>query len=198
MRIHNQQRGFTLIELMVTIAIFAIVASQAVPSFFNLLKNNTLSTNSLSFLGDLRYTRNEARTRQNRVTICVSNANYSNCDNNGDWKDGWIIFVDNDITGDIVALSAGDELLRVGNGLTDVEMTLKPTDDMAYHVSYTRSGVTDPIDNAGIGNGSFVLCDTRQFEDDGAYVRAIVINRVGRVNSFAGTDQRFPAPKSCI
>ncbi|MCT8124501.1 GspH/FimT family pseudopilin [Alishewanella sp. BS5-314] len=65
--------GFTLIEVMVTVAVLAIVITVAVPSFGNLLAANRLTGQSNEILGALALARNEAIKQNQDIVFCHSN-----------------------------------------------------------------------------------------------------------------------------
>ncbi|WP_325436701.1 GspH/FimT family pseudopilin [Pseudomonas nitroreducens] len=70
--------GFTLIELMVTIVLVAILAGVALPNFTLLIRNNRVLSLSEEFYGMLQYARTEAVTRGQAVTLTVSAADQWN------------------------------------------------------------------------------------------------------------------------
>ena len=95
----KNQVGLTLIELLVTIAIVAILASLAVPSFTQMIANNALSSQLNSFNTDTRFARSEAVKRGIDVVLCTSTnpmVASPTCSGLGDWKTGWIVFVNTD------------------------------------------------------------------------------------------------------
>ena len=94
----KQARGYTLIELMVTVTIVAILAALAAPSFVRLIADNALSTQVNSLLADLRFARSEAIKRGINITLCPSSTSQDATATCGgsDWKAGWIAFIDND------------------------------------------------------------------------------------------------------
>jgi len=101
-------RGFTLVELMITISIASILLAVAVPGYQSLMKGSHLATQANQFMTALHYARSEAVKRGMRVTICKS-ADGATC--NGDnWQDGWLIFSDAGTAGSV---DSGDEILRV-------------------------------------------------------------------------------------
>jgi type IV fimbrial biogenesis protein FimT len=106
-------RGFTIVELLITIAIVAILASLAGPSFSLLLERNRISTITNQFTGALTYARNEAVTRNRRVVVCkVADATLAlpQCQAGSAWDNGWIVFIDDNGNSQ---LDANEMLLRV-------------------------------------------------------------------------------------
>jgi len=85
-------RGFTLIELMVTLAVLAILTMIALPSFRDTIRRNRVNSASNALLADLNYARTEAIDRGQVVTMCPS-SNASSCTSGGtSWGAGWMTY----------------------------------------------------------------------------------------------------------
>ena len=85
---HLSARGFTLIELMITLTIAAALAAVAVPSVQSFLRNNELSAASTALLTGINTARSEAmKSGRSAMVVPVNNGS--------DWSQGWVVFVDN-------------------------------------------------------------------------------------------------------
>ena len=124
----KKSSGFTLIELMVVIAIASILMTLAAPSFRQIIQSNTISSNVNNFLADMRYARSESVRRGGGVIMCRSNApeaaspicgTGSGPGGNG-WVSGWIVFHDIDGDGTRTAAST-DPVLRVQAPITAID-----------------------------------------------------------------------------
>jgi len=118
-------RGFTLVELMVVVAIVAILVGMAVPSFKSMIQSSAMSSIVNTFLADTRLARSEAIKRSLHVVMCRSNApeattltcsSGAGASGNG-WVSGWIVFVDDN--GDN-GYDSGELVLKVQPALSTV------------------------------------------------------------------------------
>lgn len=87
MTLQQHQRGVTLIELMVALAVLAIAASLAAPSFSDTIRNQRLSSRSFALQEDLAFARAEAVKLQSNVALAAPTGNLT---------DGWVVFEDTD------------------------------------------------------------------------------------------------------
>ena len=172
-------RGFTLIELVMSIAIVGILLTVGIPSFIALITNNRIVTQTNDFVSDLAHARAEAVRRNTRVTICRSNTGTSStpsCVPASGWADGWIVFTDPSGFG---TLAAGETVLRV-RGAMPTGMTLADGgftnggDFLQFLPSGLVSGVSGGSSTATAG--TFILCRS------GYTGRTINFNSIGRVN----------------
>ena len=160
----KKNSGFTLLELLITVAIISIVMAIAVPSMTSFTQNDRLTTNINTLIGHLAYARSEAVKRSQQVSICSSN-NATTC-TGGNWQDGWIVYIDAD--GDN-SFTAGEEVLRAQQALEGAN-TL--TTAIGTQVTYDYRGF---VNAASVGN--FQLCDGRS----GPHGKTIRISTTGRV-----------------
>ena len=159
----KKNSGFTLLELLMTLALVSIVAAFGIPSMNEFIKNDRLSTQINTLVGHLAYARSQAVTSHLPVVVCAS-SNQTTC-SSGNWADGWIIFTDIDNDGDV---SAGEELLRVQQPLSGNNTLVN---------SVGNSVVYDSRGFAPNSNGSFSLCDDR----GATHIKSITISNTGRV-----------------
>lgn len=141
-------RGFTLVELLVTVIVFGIVLAVAVPNFQNYLVQNRVKTGAQALFADLIYTRSEAIKRNADVRIEP---------NGGNWEDGWVVMNQDQVTaGNDYAdcQSNASNCLSIQEPLDGITVT---TDDAS--VTYQSDGRLDAPANPPV---SFAVCDDAQ------------------------------------
>ena len=88
----DRQSGFTLIELMIAVAVLAILLALALPSFQQSMRSNRVATSTNEMLASLALARSEAIRGTRGGGICASTAG-TGCDGSN-WADGWMVWVD--------------------------------------------------------------------------------------------------------
>jgi type IV fimbrial biogenesis protein FimT len=175
----KSEYGFTLIELMVTLAVAAIILGLGVPSFKEFIRSNAMTSKANIFVADLNFTRSEAIKRGNPATICKSN-NQTSCTTAGGWEQGWIVFADPNNPGTV---DAGETILRIGEGFNG-SLTLRGNNNVDDRIFYSNTGFV-------VGsNGTLIFCDDRikSFGTDKSKARAVIVSNTGRVRVVKGDD----------
>jgi len=129
------QRGFTIFELMLSIALMALLTAFAVPSFRQYTANTRTSAATNGLITEFAIARSEALRRSLPVSVCAS-SDSATCDTvTPDWTKGWIVFTDGDGTQGVLD---GTDLLLQAWPAAGPKMTLTST---AAYVQYTPSGM---------------------------------------------------------
>jgi type IV fimbrial biogenesis protein FimT len=109
----SRSRGFTLIELMVTITVLAILLMVAVPSFDGIRLSSRLTSYATELVAGSQLARTEAIKRNAAVTMCVS-SNGTSCSTSGGWESGWIVLSGTTVIQKQPAAAAGYKLTEAG------------------------------------------------------------------------------------
>lgn len=161
------QRGFTLTELLTTLAVAAIGLSIATPGFQELTSNSRRATSINSLVSTLHRARNEAVTRNQQVTVCPSD-NGTSCVDGAAWSDGWIAFPDPDQDRQV----SGDEQVLVA-GPGSQRLTIDSAEFGAFIVF--RPGGRVMVDDVDENSGQFTFCDDRGASE----ARVVIIETSG-------------------
>ncbi|MBI2779428.1 MAG: GspH/FimT family pseudopilin [Gammaproteobacteria bacterium] len=168
---NRKHTGFTLIELMVVLAIASILLTLAVPSFRSTIQNNRIATQANDLVSTLQLARGEAVKRGVRVIVCVS-TNQTSCTGTN-WAGGWITFADTNANGSVDA----GELIKVSGALDGGSTLTSAGFFSATSVQYQPSGFSSA---AGTFNLSIPGCT-------GNEVRVINVVNTGRVGTSRST-----------
>ena len=170
----NKQLGFSLSELVIALAVLAILVSLAAPSFNDSMQNARLSSTYNNMIGALQLARSESVKRNLPVAVCAR-ASDSNCGT--DWNNGALVFVDDGATSS--ALDADEVVLRIlpqlEGGATVSALgsaTSSGTFIQRSNIRFLSSGTS-----SWRGGGAIQFCDARGTEN----MRAMILNLGGDI-----------------
>lgn len=191
------QAGLSLIELMITLSILAILLAVAIPSFQSTAATNRLTTAASQFQGALALARTEAIRRGTRVTVCVRNGDVCTNAAARNWANGWIVFEDG--SDSAASESAGvvdtnDDVIRRYEALPD-DLVMIGNGQVTSYVSYVSSGRTRTT-SGGMQIGTIRACTKSAAVDNDSRSKDMAINAGGRVavTVSAGITSDCPAP----
>ncbi|MCG8670125.1 MAG: GspH/FimT family pseudopilin [Pseudomonadales bacterium] len=163
-----QARGFSLIELMVVLAILGVVVMAGGPSMVNTIQQNRVAAQINEVKGALSFARSEgAKRSQVTITLCPSDDG-AGCTNTPNWEVGFIVLVD--IDGDrVVDAADGDVIVKYFGPLSGDNTLRTFSFDNANFIQMDSDGFP-------ASSGTFVLCDDR----GAGSARAVVMNISGQ------------------
>lgn len=176
-------RGFTLVELMVTLSVLAILLGLAIPSFSGAIARTAVAGHVNTFMADARFARTEALKRGANVTMCRSDnaetplptCSIAPATN---WSAGWLIFekVDNTAPVNLAAFvqARGDILIRVQGALTQ-SGGIAPKSPAVYN-AFTYDAI-GKVNN----NGTITASPKGSLSGEPTYQRRLKVDTVGRV-----------------
>jgi len=115
----NLNKGFSLIELIITMGVFAILTSMALTFSGAFLQDNRMSSANNDLVGSINMARSIAVSKGQRASICSSTDNLT-CTNTA-WELGWIVFSDGGVAG---VVDGDDRIFKVSNSAAiDISIT---------------------------------------------------------------------------
>ena len=196
-------RGITLIEMMVVVALVAILAAVAVPNLSDLFINNRLSTTTNELIAALNTARSEAIRRGAVVTIrrCETVNAANGCveasSGSQEWTKGWYVFADIDALTNLAGRGKRDlgpnskeELVRVGHAVPEPVSVYQgmnggapPDTSVSFCPDGRLLGVGSVCGSSGSNSPTiFVVCyGGKLVEGSRSRSRAILVNRQGQV-----------------
>lgn len=174
----TQSGGFTVIELLVILAVIAVVMTVGMPAMASIRDSSQLNSTANDFLSSLYLARSEAIKRNSRGTMCKS-ADGEACTSAGAWEQGWIVF--HDVNNN--AIRDADEALIQRTAALPEDWHMSGNLNVSRYISYSPTGKTHLISGA-FQAGTITLCR----ESTGATnARQIIINAAGRARVYKTT-----------
>jgi type IV fimbrial biogenesis protein FimT len=169
MRQRLKTAGFTLVELLVVMAIAGVLISLAIPSYNYVTSANRVSGEINGLLGDMQFARIEAIREGSWVTICASSTGTS-CLGTNNWASGWIVFMD---PNNNQTVNAGETIWRVKPAFTGADTAT--ADNATAAVTFNREGFAQiaAVTTVTIHNPT----NTK------AFTRCLAISLVGALNT---------------
>lgn len=174
----KHESAFTLIELMITLAVAAVVLTLGVPSFGRIVEQNQLATNVNLLVQSMTLARSEAVKRNKRTVLCDS-SDATACGTSGAFEQGWIVFVDED--GDGGFDSTSEELIYVQGALSENISISANLSTGANNISYQTKGRANRT-------GNFIICKN----NDVTKSRVVVVTMTGRTRLTELTNNGTP------
>ncbi|PKM30521.1 MAG: hypothetical protein CVV07_04625 [Gammaproteobacteria bacterium HGW-Gammaproteobacteria-11] len=154
-------RGFTLLELLVTLGLLITLITFGIPALSGLLERQRLDS-AVDTLGrSLNLARQEAILRNQVVTLAPLEAN---------WTGDWVVFIDQNHNAE---LDSEETKLRHIPAMPNLRVVSNPP--VSKYVRFNGRGETQLL-NGGFQAGRFTLCPRNQT----AAARHVIINSVGR------------------
>ena len=180
----KNNHGFTLIELVVTLAVVSILLVTGIPALNQMTTNNRLVTQINNIAGSLAVARSESIKRATSITLCGS-TDGATC-NTTNWESGWIVF--SDVNNNATLDAATDNMVKIVDAFSGGTTLRLSRSDSTSVVRYKSDGSLRDIDPSitSINNmGTFTLCDPKATTPTST-AKAINISPLGRVSRAEG------------
>jgi len=175
--------GFTLIELMMVVALVAILQTLAAPALSGMANSMRITTATNSLFSSLLFARSEAIKRNSRAVMCKS-ASGDACIATGGWEQGWIVFHD---TNNNAALDEGEVVLSREQAVSQ-PIRLTGNGPLVSYVSYTPMGTTS-FTSGAFQAGTLTVCTQ---SSTSVAAREIKISISGRPRTVKTTVEHCP------
>lgn len=165
----NRDSGFTLLELMIAVAVLGILLALAIPSFLGLIRDSQRSSAVNDLLADMTFARSEAGRRGRDMIVC-SNVSGDTCGSDNDWGAGWIVFEDSNssATSSAAGKDTSEPVIRRASGRV-ASLTVTGNQAFLQFRPFNKRSIPG-------GTGTVTFCDPR----GAAQSRAIIVASSGR------------------
>ena len=164
----GRERGVTVVELLMTVSIAAILLTVGVPTYSNVLHKNRIGTTSSLLHTSLNVARGEAVKRRRGIMVCPS-SDGSSCREDGDWSDGWLTYEDLNSN----SSPETTEIIRVVDAL-DSSVAIAVSEPISGYLQFQPTGI---MVGSGGNNGEFRICHG----DSTVYSHVLSVSPAGQV-----------------
>jgi type IV fimbrial biogenesis protein FimT len=178
----HKQHGFTLLEMMLTITVAAVIMGLAIPNMSQFMRNNRVTAASNDLLAATYKAKTESIKNRSWTVLCAASAPKAAvpaC--NGTFSQGWIVFVDTNNNGKI----DGAETVSLRHDALDNSLSAKavPAGNGKY-ISYAPSGFSVATPALGTQMTSVIVCNSTDgnkqiYGTDNSTARSIDIQLIG-------------------
>jgi type IV fimbrial biogenesis protein FimT len=143
-----EQRGVTLLELMIALSVLGVLLAIGVPAYTNITRENLISAQSNNLLQSFTLARSEALKRGLRVSVCpILNDDTSTCQTAAAWAGGWMVFEDD--FGTAGAFDPGDQLLQVFPPAPGIQITTPNASVVFLPTAAAQTSVSFDVSKSG-------------------------------------------------
>lgn len=170
--------GVSLIELMVVLAIAAMLLGIGTSSYKSITTSSRIAGEINGLLGDMQYARSEAIKQGQTVAVCVSTSG-TDCTGGTRWDQGWIVVVSSaspPTTGGVATLVLRKQAAFKGGVNAD---TL--TDGTTSFIAYDREGLALGLLSTMAGKGGAVI-PLHDATSNATRTRCLQITNIGSVS----------------
>jgi type IV fimbrial biogenesis protein FimT len=162
----GRHHGFTLLELIISLSVFMVLVTVAIPSFSNLISRNQQDILLKKLFVHHQLARSEAIKSNQQMLLCKSDNGIA-CTAESQWHEGWIIFTDRNNN---KQLDDSEQLVHRQQALSEsVQLVYRGFGSRNY-TRYFPGGMSS-------NNGSFTVCSKQGNIPD----KKLVISRTGRI-----------------
>ena len=175
--LYRRKNGFTLPELITSLAVVSVLTTVGVPAMQGLLQNTRMTTQVNLLTTSLHLARSEAVKRNQRIVLCQS-IDGQNCTISDQWHEGWMMFIDINHN---EQRDEGETIVRVQEAFkSNTTILMEGSFGHDHYLFYEPTGFTDT-------SGRFTFCD----KSDLAKKRGILFYRTGRPRlTYTGTPRK--------
>lgn len=166
MQSKQRNSGYTMMELAMVMAIVAMLATIAIPSFKYVTSSNRIASEVNGLLGDVQFARSQAVKEGQSVTLCSSSDGASCTSTN--WQLGWIVFLDTN----------GDKIRQASEAIIRTQPAFSGTDTFVatpvfYALTFNRMGY------APTGSAQAINITLHDSTANTNWTRCVAVNPIG-------------------